>query len=300
MVQELVRDVVQVVHNIVAGDSIYPVREAYLFCALGDAGGLRVPGGIAVIALCDRELTPDAQVWERLTTDDYSPSALLMEHVYAHPIVAEAVAPMLGDAVRQGMVKRKDVPRLRSRFEAWTRDLPHEGKFNNSVFYRPSLATWMGYPTDLVNLEWRSLRRNVVGANVATVLERSSSLEELIKLRHVEDLCDRFVRIYSADEQFDVAAITQASIESELANVSPEPVNKKKAKAPRDVNGALKAKAPAKKSTKKATSQRAEKPQRAERPRRRFKVESDQDQSTQQTARKTRSRTTKGSRTSKE
>lgn len=231
MVQELVRDVVQVAHNIAAGDSVYPVREAYLFCALADKGGLRVPEGVVVIALCDTELTHDAQVWERLTTDDDMPSALLMEHVCAHSTIAEAVAPLLDDAVRKGMVIRKDVPRLRSRFEAWTRDLAHEGKFNNSVFYRPSLATWMGYPTDVVNLESRSLRRSVVGPNVTAVLERFSSLEELIRLRHAEDVRDLFVKIYSiGGEHFDVAAIAQASIQNELANVPLEPTAVKKAR----------------------------------------------------------------------
>lgn len=57
---------------------------------------------------------------------------------------------------------------------------------------RPSLGSWMGYPTELINLDGRSISRNIADKNVAATL----ILVPLASLVENPTLLKHFVLLY--------------------------------------------------------------------------------------------------------
>lgn len=151
----------------------------------------------------------DFKLFSDLTGGEYDlDDNLLMQFARGAKNPAAAVAPMISQAVQDGLVRSADKARLQTKYASWLAGIPWR-KCVMSASNRPSLGSWNGWPWDSFN-----------------IMDRDCGLKHAVKWKTIEIQAERqppsalvppdyvpsFQLIWSAEDGIaDVDAACEAS-----------------------------------------------------------------------------------------
>ena len=203
----------QIANNAAAGHCpLTSLSKLYVF--FDKEFGLKQKGSLRIFAQRGPHVeSADFKIFAKLTGGEDGSSFLddenrLIDHMHSVKTPAAAVAPMLEQAVRDGLVKAGDKSRLQTLFSSWMAGTSWS-KCVMSASNRPSLGSWNGWPWDSFN-----------------ILSRGCGLKHAVKWRNIEvqpewkppeelvppDYVPRFKLIWSAESGVaDVDAACKAS-----------------------------------------------------------------------------------------
>ena len=207
----IAEDVDTITRNIIAGDSPYPIREAYVFVSDPD---FTTYSAVRVLAVQEsRELTPDAAIFDKLCAEKelfftISDDLDKIRSSKKYKTLEAAMPALVKVGITKKLIRSADKDRLTTLYTHWMKGVDWSNTFKHGT-NRPSLASWNGWPWDAYVYKERALNHGITSKIVEAIIEDEGP-EGLVQPEDV----GIFKRIWTKDEGpvKDVVGVLRAAI----------------------------------------------------------------------------------------